>query len=124
NELQAVNVTGPLDNFGQHDPWVELFNTAPTDFSLDGYYLSDNFTNLTQWAVPSGMTIGAHGFTQVWCDNQSDQSAGDVAHASFALSPGAGRLALSRLVNGQPQLVDYLTYTNLPANWSYGDVPD
>lgn len=124
NELQAVNVTGPLDNFGQQDPWVELFNTAPTNFSLDGYYLSDNYTNLTQWAFPSGMTIGAHGFTQVWCDNQSDQSAGDVAHASFVLSPGAGRLALSRLVNGQPQLVDYLTYTNLPANWSYGDVPD
>jgi hypothetical protein len=33
-------------------------------------------------------------------------------------------VALSRLTNGSPQLVDYLNYTNLPSNWSYGDVPD
>ncbi|HEY9509618.1 MAG TPA: lamin tail domain-containing protein, partial [Verrucomicrobiae bacterium] len=124
NELQAVNVTGPLDNFGQRDPWIELFNSATTNFNLAGYYLSDNYTNLTQWAFPSGMTASANGFTQVWCDNQTGQTAGNAVHTSFALSPGSGRLALSRLVNGHPQIVDYLTYTNLSANWSYGDVPD
>ena len=30
NELQAENLTGPLDNFSQRDPWIELHNPAPT----------------------------------------------------------------------------------------------
>ena len=35
-----------------------------------------------------------------------------------------GQLALTRITNGGPQIVDYLNYTNLPSNWSYGDFPD
>ena len=45
-------------------------------------------------------------------------------HTSFRLAPAAGQVALSRLINSTVQLVDYLTYTNLAANWSYGDLPD
>src|SRR6185369_5186981 len=39
NEVQANNVTGPLDNFGEHDPWVELYNPGTNALSLAGYYL-------------------------------------------------------------------------------------
>jgi hypothetical protein len=33
-------------------------------------------------------------------------------------------VALSRSLGGTNQLVDYLTYSALSANWSYGDLPD
>ena len=36
----------------------------------------------------------------------------------------SGSLALSRLSNGQPQVLDYLNYTTLPPDWSYGSLPD
>ena len=29
NELQAQNVSGPTDNAGDRDPWIELFNAGP-----------------------------------------------------------------------------------------------
>ncbi len=124
NELQADNVTGPLDNNSQHDPWAEIFNGATTNFSLAGYYLTDTYTNLTKWAFPTNAAVSSNGFTLVWCDNQTNQNATNSIHAAFTLASGGGRLALSRVVNGTNQIVDYLNYSGLPANWSYGDVPD
>ncbi len=123
NELQANNSTGPTDNFGQRDPWVEIINTSATNVSLSGLYLSDDYSNLTKWAFQPA-SVASNGFTLVWCDNQTDQTTPSAIHAGLTLASGSGRLALSRVVNGTPQVLDYLNYYALPANWSYGDVPD
>jgi hypothetical protein len=124
NEAQADNQTGPVDNFGQRDPWVELYNPSSNAISLTGYFLSDSYTNLARWSFPVGMSIPAGGFLTVWCDNEPVQTVAGVPHTNFRLNSGAGRVALSRLVSGTNQIVDYLNYGDLPANWSYGDVPD
>jgi len=124
NEVQADNQTGPFDNFGQREPWVELYNPGPSAINLTTYYLSTNYNNLAQWAFPAGTLIPAGGFLTVWCDGETGQSAVGAPHANFRLPSGSGRVALSRQIGGTNQLVDYLTYGDLPANWSYGDVPD
>lgn len=124
NEVQAANQTGPVDNFGQRDPWVELYNPGASPINLTGYSLSDNYTNLAQWSFPNGITIPAQGFLTVWCDNEPAQTIAGVPHTNFRLPSGSGRVALSRQLGGTNQIVDYLTYGDLPANWSYGDVPD
>jgi len=124
NEVQADNLSGPLDNAGQREPWVELFNPGTNALALGGYFLSDSYTNLGKWAFPSNAIVPAGGFTLVWCDSQTNQAATNALHGNFRLPSGAGRVALSRLVSNTLQLLDYLTYTNLPSNWSYGDLPD
>ncbi len=124
NELQADNISGLTDNFGQREPWVEIHNSGTSALSLGGYLLSENYTNLAQWSFPSNIAVPAGGFLVVWCDNQTNQTAGGTPHTSFRLTSGSGRVAFSRLVGGTNQLVDYLTYTNLPSNWTYGDLPD
>ena len=40
------------------------------------------------------------------------------------LASSNGSLALSRLFNGQPQVLDFVDYTNLPPNYAYGSLPD
>lgn len=124
NELQANNQTGPVDNFGQRDPWVEIFNPGASPINLTDYYLSDDYANPTRWSFPSGLTMPPQSFLLVWCDNEPAQTVAGVPHTNFRLPSGSGQVALSRLSGGTNQLVDYLTYHNLPANWSYGDVPD
>ena len=57
NEVQPTNATGLADNFGERDPWVELFNASLAPITLTGFYLTDTFTNLTRWAFPAGTTI-------------------------------------------------------------------
>ena len=125
NEVQPANLTGPLDNFGDREPWVELYNGGPTTVDLSGYYLSDNYTaNLAQWQFPAGTTIGAGQYRVIWVDGEPNETSGGSIHTSFRLPTGSGRVALNRLNNGRPQITDYLTYTNLPAGASYGDFPD
>ncbi|MDB6113049.1 MAG: CotH protein [Pedosphaera sp.] len=125
NELQTGNVTGPTNNFGARVPWVELYNPGTNALSLTGLCLSDNYSNLTRWAFPANVSVPANGFLVVWCDGQTNQSTSTSPHASFTLASSGGSVVLSRLLNiGVPQIVDYLNYTNLPSNWSYGDFPD
>ena len=124
NELQLESVSGPLDNFGERDPWLELYNSGLTPINLDGYYLATNFTNnLMQWQFPSGAIIAPGEYKMIWTDGQPEQTSDTNIHTSFRLD-NRGKLALVRLSAGQPQITDYLRWGNLPANVSYGGYRD
>ena len=60
----------------------------------------------------------------VFADGQTNLSTLTQLHTSFALNSGNGSVALSRLFDGQPQVLDYVNYTNLQPDWSYGSLPD
>src|SRR5262249_7132359 len=92
--------------------------------SLSGLYLSTNYGNLTSWVFPPGITIRPGEFQVIFTDGQTALSSSNELHTSFTLSSGAGSLALSRLYQGQPQVLDYVDYTNLAPDRSYGSVPD
>ncbi len=124
NEVQPENLAGITDSAGEHDPWLELYNAGADPLSLDGFYLSDNYSNLTQWAFPAEAVIQPGEFKIVFADATPGQSTPDELHTSFRLNGGTGSIALARLVSGQAQVVDYLNYTGIPAGRSYGSSPD
>ncbi len=124
NEVEPDNLTGLTNSAGQHAPWLELFNPGTNTVSLANLYLTGSYTNLTNWAFPSGAVINPGQFMVVFADGQTNLSTLSQLHASFALGGSAGSVALSRLYLGQPQVLDYVNYTNLPPNWSYGSLPD
>ena len=125
NELQAANTTGIQDNVGDRDPWVELYNGGTNVISLDGYYLANNYdTNLTQWPFPAGQSIAPGKFLVVWADGETNETSGTNLHTSFRLNSTTGSVALVRIANLTPQITDYLTYTGLGTDLSYGDFPD
>ena len=124
NEVQTESLVGPTDDAGDSDPWIELFNSGNTTVDLSGYFLADNYTsNLTQWAFPAGATIAPGQYKLVWADGEPAESTATSWHTSFRLDY-SGTLALVRVVAGQPQVTDYLTWTVPGANVSYGDFPD
>jgi hypothetical protein len=125
NELLAENLAGPMDNAGEREPWIELYNSGTNTLSLDGYYLADNYdTNLTQWRFPAGSAIGPGEFKIIWADGETNETTMTQIHAGFRLNAATGSVALVRLVSSTPQITDYLTYRDLPADRSYGDFPD
>jgi regulation of enolase protein 1 (concanavalin A-like superfamily) len=125
NEVQAENLTGPTNRAGQRTPWLELYNPSTNSVVLEGLYLSDNYTNLTQWSFPPGALLLPGKFKLVFADGQVQLSDTNELHTSFSLPIGAGKIALTRLAtNGTPQVLDYLAYTNLGPNRSYGSMPD
>lgn len=124
NEVQADNLTGPADSFGERDPWVELFNSGTNTIRLDEYYLGTNYNSPAQWTFPYGTTIDPGQFLVIWLDGQPEQYSVAGMHTDFRIEPGISTLALSRYVDGLPQIVDYLNFPGLPANHTYGDIPD
>ena len=63
-------------------------------------------------------------FKVIWIDGDADQTTAAQWHTSFRVQPSQGSLALSRLVNGIPQIVDYLNYEGIKADETYGSYPD
>jgi hypothetical protein len=124
NEVQAENTAGILDNNGEREPWVELYNSSTNTVSLEGLYLTHNYTNLTNWAFPPGSSIGPTQFLVIFCDGEAGETAGAQYHTSFRLPASSGGLALSRIHNAAPQVIDYLNYAGVHANRSYGSFPD
>ncbi|HZR17245.1 MAG TPA: lamin tail domain-containing protein, partial [Verrucomicrobiae bacterium] len=124
NEVQADNLTGITNSAGKRGSWLELYNPTASSISLNGLYLSTNYANLTAWAFPSTATIKPGEFKVVFADAQTALSTSNELHTSFTLSSGSGSLALSRLYLSQPQVIDYLDYTNLGPNHSFGSMPD
>lgn len=124
NEVQAENLNGPTDAFGEREPWVELYNAGSSPISLANVFLSDNYSNLTQWAFPTQAVINPGEFKMVFLDGQPGQSTASELHANFTLQPGAGSVALSRLIGGtSAQILDYFNY-DLEPDYSYGSAPD
>jgi hypothetical protein len=124
NEIQADNLTGITNRAGQRAPWLELFNPTTNTVPLDGLYLANSFTNLTAWGFPTDAAMNPGEFKVVFADGHADLSTSNELHTGFVLTSGSGSVALSRLYQGLPQVLDYVEYTNLPPNYSYGSVPD
>jgi hypothetical protein len=124
NEIQPNNVSGPVDNAGEHEPWVEIYNVSRTNYNLSGFYLTDNFTNLTRWAIPDGETIGAGALRVVWLDGQPGQTTAGELHATFRINSDSGSLALVSTLNNRTNVVDYLNFRSAPPDQSFGLFPD
>jgi hypothetical protein len=126
NEVMPSNVSFVADNTGDFDPWVEIYNadTQSVDLGAGDYYLTDDYSNLTQWAFSGGNTVDADSYALVWADGEPAETTGTHWHASFELNSASGSVALVRMQDGSPMVVDYLDYSGIPANNSYGSYPD
>jgi len=124
NEVQPDNLAGITDDRGQRDPWLELYNAGANPLELDGFFLANNYTNLAQWSFPTGTVINAGEFKLVFADGQSEQTTASELHTSFRLSSGTGSIALSRTYAAALQLLDYINYSAVHSNLSFGSFPD
>jgi hypothetical protein len=124
NEALPDNLTGLVDNFGEREPWVEIYNGGTNGIDLTGYYLSSGYVNLTQWPFPAGASLQPGEFKVVFVDGEAGESTPTAWHTSFRLTPGAGSISLNWSPTGVAQVLDYLNYTNVTPGRSYGDYPD
>jgi hypothetical protein len=111
------------DNAGEPEPWIEIYYGGSAALSLDSYYLSDNFSNLTRWAFSSTAAIQPQQYMLIWADGEVAESTAANPHTSFRLSPTNGSVVVSRLLNGVPQIIDYFNYRDVATNQSYGAHP-
>ncbi|MDP2236489.1 MAG: CotH kinase family protein [Bacteroidales bacterium] len=85
NEYSVSNLVGFTDNYGKYEDWIELYNAGSENYSLAGFYLSDNPNRPTKWQFPEGVTISAGGYIKVWASGRNEVAGGHF-HTNFKLS--------------------------------------
>ena len=118
NEFMASNDETVADQDGEYDDWIELYNNGASSIDLEGYYLSDDATDLMKWAFPAGTTIDNNSYLVIWADNDEDQ---EGLHAAFKLSASAESVFL---VDPTGTIVDEVSYVDQSADISYGRSPN
>ena len=69
NEFSCSNKDAYLDNFGEYEDWIELYNTGTLTIDLSGYFLSDKRGNRAKWAFPAGTSINAGAHLRVFASS-------------------------------------------------------
>jgi len=119
NEFLASNTTGEVDEAGEREDWLELFNNTNAPITLTGFYITDNPNSRKKWAFPAGVSIPGNGFLIVWLDNDALQG---PFHANFKLSGAAGEHLM--LSDGGNNILDSLSFGVQQPNISYGRYPN
>ena len=118
NELLAKNEAINVDETGEYDDWIELWNYDQAEVDLANHYLTDKRDNLTKWQFPdSAAQIFPDEFMLIWCDE--DQESGGL-HTNFKLSSGGEFLALVH-PDGET-IIDSISFPSQAEDISYGRI--
>ena len=118
NEFMASNDSAAADQDGEFDDWIELYNNGTSSIDLEGYALSDDGSDLSQWIFPAGTIIEPDTYLIVWADEDLDQ---EGLHANFKLSASGETIFL---VDNSGNIVDEVAYTDQTTDLSYSRIPN
>ena len=118
NELLANNESINVDETGDYEDWVEIWNYDQFEIDLANYYLTDKPDNLTKWKFPdSAAQILPNEYMIIWCDEDQEDGA---LHTNFKLSSGGEFLALVH-PDGET-IIDSLSFGSQSEDISYGRI--
>ena len=121
SEFLASNTKGLLDRDRESSDWIEIFNPTGEAVDLDGWFLTDDSTDLEQWGFPA-VTIPPNGYLVVFASGKDGRDPGAELHTNFKLTAGGEDLALVR-PDGST-VADSYSYPQQFANVSYGRTAD
>lgn len=87
NEVMVVNETNFVDDFGQRNGWIEIFNNTAKTQDLGGRYLTDDPGNPKKYPIPRGdvlTSIKPHQHAIFWADGKPFNG---TFHLNFVLDP-------------------------------------
>lgn len=95
NEILTSNDVGISDGFGKREDWIEIRNPNNQIVNLNGYYLTDDSSNLIKWQFPA-ISIPASGYLVVFASGNDVVDPSGKAHTNFNLSTSGEYLAIVR----------------------------
>ena len=111
NECMPNNSLTAVDQDGEYNDWVELYNNSASSYNMEGYFLSDRKSEPTKFKFPS-LNLNSNQFLIVWLDKDTLQ---EGLHTNFKLSASSEQLYLFDV---DTHLVDYVHFYNVDADES------
>ena len=122
SEFMADNDSTLADGDGEYSDWIELYNTTEDSVDLEGWYLTDDPGDLTQWAFPA-VSIGAGEFLVVMASGQDVDDYVDslgYLHTNFKLSKSGGESIFLLESDGATVAHAFESYPEQEEDVSYG----
>ena len=95
SEFVASNDRSLRDEEGDYPDWIEIQNTTGEVVNLEGWCLTDDLDDLTQWEFPA-MSIAPGEHLVVFASGRNERDPEAELHTNFALAAGGESLALVR----------------------------
>ncbi len=121
NEILVENDSNFVDDFGQRNAWIEIFNSAYNKVNIAGMYLTNDPSNPTKYQIPKGdpvTVIPPRNYLVFYADKHPTRG---ILHLNFDLKDSK-YLALYD-VNGS-SLIDEIRIPEIGADTSYGRALD
>lgn len=125
SEFMAKNDTTLADGDGNYSDWIELYNAGDSAVDLEGWYLSDDSLDLTQWPFPA-LSIAAGEHLVVFASGQEVDDYTDslgYLHTNFKLS-GDGEDVVLTQADGVTVEHSFIDYPEQSDDVSYGVAQD
>ncbi|MCA9435920.1 MAG: CotH kinase family protein, partial [Candidatus Omnitrophica bacterium] len=84
NEISAMGIGSFLDEDGEQEDWIEIFNPTDDPVSLNDWSLTDNPTNPRKWIFPD-VSIGPSEYLIVFASRKDRRPTSGNLHANFGL---------------------------------------
>ena len=98
NEFMAHNLSSvDVDEDTQHEDWIEIQNTGNAPALLNGWYLTDDASELRKWQFPVTLpvvTVAAGARLTVWASGKNRRAVATRLHTNFKLKSEGEFLAL------------------------------
>lgn len=104
NEILAINQNDTIDEAGDRDPWLEIFNVHADTNTLYGSYISDDDNNPAKFLITDPQPFEPGEYRIFWIDNEPEE--GDN-HLNFLIT---GNFPYLRLYNSLLQPIDQMTF--------------
>ena len=125
NEILAGNDSNNMDDFGEYDDWIEIYNCGDVPFDIGGLYFSDDLENPKLYQIPANVShltnVQPDSFLILWADSDTAQGA---LHLNFKLDKTGESLSIAGISNDEINYIDLLDYPQQNTNVSYGRFPD
>jgi hypothetical protein len=114
NEVLSDNENGALDDQGELEDWVELYNSSDQAVDISGWLFTDDLDRQDRWAFADGTIMEAGSHLLLWCDDEVTQ--GDL-HTDFGIARDGESLVL---MNATGQVMNRVEVPPLGMDNSYG----
>ncbi len=125
NEVLARNSSVYLNDVGEYDDWIELYNQTLQPINVAGLYITDDPADPLKFKIPYGhadeTTIPSRGFLMLFPSAKPENG---PRHLNFQLAGGGEHVVLTQDLFGQQYIIDEVAYPALSTDYSWGRVLD
>lgn len=120
NEVMVNNETNFMDDFGQRNGWIEIYNNTAATMDLGGRYLTNDRNNPTKYPIPRGdlrTKVRPRQHVLFWAD---DEPFNGTFHTNFKLDPTKENYIALYDNDGKTLLEEIVIPAVIPADRTYG----